>query len=88
MSKRAETRFSVLFAAIAPEMKGFERIFSLFGREWTNGQESLGSRAIAHFFLKQIHRFWGQAHLIFLIEFAQQIRNASLSGRRALQVSK
>ena len=33
-------------------------------------------------------RFWGQAHLIFLIEFAQQIRNAGLSGRRALQVSK
>ncbi|MDY2711861.1 MAG: hypothetical protein SOV73_00780, partial [Candidatus Faecivivens sp.] len=26
--------------------------------------------------------------MIFLIEFAQQIRNASLSGRRALQVSK
>ena len=34
------------------------------------------------------HGFWGQALLIFLIEFAQQIRNASLSGRRALQVSK
>ena len=32
---------------------------------------------------ERVYRFWGPALLIFLIEFAQQIRNASLSGRRA-----
>ena len=47
-----------------------------------------GNSCIAAVFYLYYHRFWGQAHLIFLIEFAQQIRNASLSGRRALQVSK